>query len=170
MLSLIWLSFFLIAFASTLYQWLVLNDPHIFAKVVNASFEMASLGVEIAIGLIGVLCLWLGFFQIADRAGLIRTLARWLGPLFQHLMPEIPRGHPAVGSVTMNLAANVLGLDNAATPLGLKAMQDLQSLNTSPETATNAQILFLVLNTSSVTLLPVTVTVFNATLPSPVLA
>jgi spore maturation protein SpmA len=161
MLSLIWLGFFLVAFISTLYQWLVFDDPHIFAKVVSASFDMAKLGVEIAIGLIGVLCLWLGFFQIAERAGLIQNLARWLGPLFHHLMPEIPKGHPAIGSVTMNLAANVLGLDNAATPMGLKAMQDLQSLNTSPETATNAQILFLVLNTSSVTLLPVTIFLYR---------
>ena len=161
MLSLIWLGFFLVAFISTLYQWLMFGDPHIFAKVVSASFDMAKLGVEIAIGLIGVLCLWLGFFQIAERAGLIQTLARWLSPLFHHLMPEIPKGHPAVGSVTMNLAANVLGLDNAATPMGLKAMQDLQSLNTSPETATNAQILFLVLNTSSVTLLPVTIFLYR---------
>ncbi len=161
MLSLIWLGFFVIAFVSTLYQWLMFDDPHIFAKVVSASFDMAKLGVEIAIGLIGVLCLWLGFFQIAERAGLIQNLARWLGPLFRHLMPEVPEGHPAVGSVTMNLAANVLGLDNAATPMGLKAMQDLQSLNVTPETATNAQILFLVLNTSSVTLLPVTIFLYR---------
>ncbi len=162
MLSLIWLGFFLVAFTSTLYQWLVFDDPQIFAKVVSASFDMAKLGVEIAIGLIGVLSLWLGFFQIAERAGFIQNLARWLSPLFYHLMPEIPKGHPAVGSVTMNLAANVLGLDNAATPMGLKAMQDLQSLNASPETATNAQILFLVLNTSSVTLLPVTIFLYRA--------
>lgn len=162
MLSLIWLSFFLVAFVSTLYQGLVLGDTHVFAKVVNASFDMAKLGVEIAIGLIGVLCLWLGFFQIAERAGLIQNLARWLSPLFHHLMPGIPKGHPAVGSVTMNLAANVLGLDNAATPMGLKAMRDLQSLNTSPDTATDAQILFLVLNTSSVTLLPVTIFLYRA--------
>jgi spore maturation protein SpmA len=162
MLSLIWLGFFLIAFVSTLYQWLMFDDPHVFAKVVSASFDMAKLSVEIAIGLIGVLCLWLGFFQIAERAGLINNLAQCLSPLFRHLMPEIPKGHPAVGSVTMNLAANVLGLDNAATPMGLKAMQDLQSLNTSPQTATNAQILFLVLNTSSVTLLPVTIFLYRA--------
>ncbi len=123
---------------------------------------MAKLGVEIAIGLIGVLCLWLGFFRIAERAGLIQWLAKGLSPLFRHLMPEVPKGHPATGSVTMNLAANMLGLDNAATPMGLKAMQDLQSLNTTPETATNAQILFLVLNTSSVTLLPVTIFLYRA--------
>ncbi len=161
MLSLIWLGFFVIAFISTLYQWLMFGDSHVFAEVVGASFDMAKLGVEIAIGLVGVLCLWLGFFQIAERAGLIQLFARWLGPLFRHLMPEVPAGHPAVGSVTMNLAANVLGLDNAATPMGLKAMQDLQSLNASPETATNAQILFLVLNTSSVTLLPVTIFLYR---------
>ncbi len=123
---------------------------------------MAALGVNIAIGLIGVMALWLGLFAIADKAGLINLLSRLLTPLFTRLMPEIPAGHPALGSVTMNLAANMLGLDNAATPLGLKAMQDLQSLNPCPTTASNAQILFLVLNTSSVTLLPVTIFLYRA--------
>jgi len=161
MLSIIWLGFFIAAFASTLYQWLVLDNSNIFAEVVGATFDMASLSVEIAIGLIGVLCFWLGLFRIAEHAGLIQQLARWFDPLFRQLMPEVPKGHPAIGSVTMNLTANVLGLDNAATPMGLKAMQDLQSLNGSPDTATNAQILFLVLNTSSVTLLPVTIFLYR---------
>lgn len=162
MLTRIWLGFFLFGFVAALYQWLVLDRPEIFAAVVNGTFDMAKLGVEIALGLIGVLCLWLGLFRIAERAGLVKVLARWLAPLFEQLMPQVPRGHPALGSVTMNLAANALGLDNAATPMGLKAMRDLQDLNERPETASDAQILFLVLNTSSVTLLPVTVFLYRA--------
>lgn len=162
MLAQLWFGFFIAAFASALYQWLVADNPAIFAEVIDATFSMAKLGVEIAIGLIGVLCLWLGFFRIAEQSGLIAVLARALGPLFRRLMPEVPAGHPAVGSVTMNLAANMLGLDNAATPMGLKAMTDLQRLNLEPQVATNAQILFLVLNTSSVTLLPVTIFLYRA--------
>jgi spore maturation protein SpmA len=141
---------------------LVDGNGEIFTTLVQSTFDMAGLGVEIALGLIGVLCLWLGIFKVAEQAGLIELVARLLTPLFSRLMPEVPAGHPALGSVTMNLAANMLGLDNAATPMGLKAMQDLQTLNPQSETATNAQILFLVLNTSSVTLLPVTVFLFRA--------
>ncbi|GMR07030.1 MAG: nucleoside recognition domain-containing protein [Gammaproteobacteria bacterium] len=145
-----------------MYQWLVNDQSVIFSSIIQSTFEMARLSVEIAIGLIGVLVLWLGFFRIAEQAGLINVLARLLSPLFRRLMPEVPRDHPALGSVTMNMAANLLGLDNAATPMGLKAMQDLQQLNPAKDTATNAQILFLVLNTSSVTLLPVTIFLFRA--------
>ncbi len=123
---------------------------------------MSKLGAEIALGLIGVLCFWLGLFKVAEQAGLIRVLARLLGPLFACLMPQVPRNHPALGSVTMNLGANMLGLDNAATPMGLKAMADLQEINPQKDTASNAQILFLVLNTSSVTLLPVTIFLYRA--------
>lgn len=163
MLAHIWFCFFLIAFVAALYQWLVLGNGDIFSELIGATFEMSALSVEIALGLIGVLCLWLGFFKVAEGAGVIATIARWLGPLFERLMPGVPKGHAAIGSVTMNLGANVLGLDNAATPIGLKAMKDLQTLNTAqPETASNAQILFLVLNTSSVTLLPVTVFLYRA--------
>ena len=162
MLAHVWFSLFLLAFIASLIQWVFFGQSDIFAEVINATFEMAKLGAEIAIGLIGVLCLWLGFFKIAEEAGVIRHLSRVLAPLFRKLMPEVPAGHPAIGSVTMNLGANMLGLDNAATPLGLKAMRDLQSLNRVPEQATNPQILFLVLNTSSVTLLPVTVFLFRA--------
>lgn len=163
MLSHIWFFFFLIAFVCGLYQWLVLGNGEIFSDLIGATFDMSRLSVEIALGLVGVLCLWLGFFKVAERAGVVAVVARWLGPLFERLMPDVPKGHAAVGSVTMNLGANVLGLDNAATPIGLKAMKDLQSLNTrTPDTATNAQILFLVLNTSSVTLLPVTVFLYRA--------
>ncbi|MEH6358568.1 MAG: nucleoside recognition domain-containing protein [Pseudomonadales bacterium] len=163
MLAHIWFFFFLIAFVAGLYQWLVLGNGEIFSDLIGATFEMSKLSVDIALGLIGVLCLWLGFFKVAERAGIIATVAKGLGPLFERLMPEVPKNHPAIGSVTMNLGANVLGLDNAATPIGLKAMKDLQSLNTAqPDTASNAQILFLVLNTSSVTLLPVTVFLYRA--------
>lgn len=162
MLSHLWFGFFIAAFLAALYQWLILNNPAIFAQLMQASFDMAALSVEIAIGLIGVLCLWLGIFRIAEQAGLIKVLSRLLSPLFCKLMPEVPAGHPAQGSMTMNIAANMLGLDNAATPLGLKAMRDLQNLNASPVTASNAQILFLVLNTSSVTLLPVTIFMYRA--------
>jgi spore maturation protein SpmA len=151
LLSRVWAGFFLLAFVAALYQWLVLGHGDIFTTIVNATFEMAKLSVQIAIGLIGVLALWMGFFQLAEKAGLIQILARLLSPLFRRLMPEIPTGHPAQGSITMNLAANMLGLDNAATPMGLKAMQDLQTLNSNKDTASNAMILFLVLNTSSVT-------------------
>jgi spore maturation protein SpmA len=161
-LTRIWFGFFLVAFCSAIYQWLVNGHAEIFTLLVQSTFDMAKLAVEIALGLIGVLALWLGFFRIAEKSGLIQALARLLSPLFHRLMPEVPRGHPAIGSVTMNLAANMLGLDNAATPMGLRAMQDLQRLNPQPDTATNAQILFLVLNTSSVTLIPVTIFLFRA--------
>lgn len=162
MLVHIWFGFFAVSFAAALYQWLINGHGEIFAALVQSTFDMAGLSVEVAIGLIGVLCLWLGFFRIAEQAGLIRILSRGLEPLFLKLMPEIPRGHPSHGSITMNIAANMLGLDNAATPMGLKAMQDMQTLNPSKDTASNAQILFLVLNTSSVTLLPVTIFMYRA--------
>ena len=162
MLARVWFGFFLVASAAALYQWLGLGHETVFAALVQAAFDMAKLAVTIAIGLVGVLSLWLGLFRIAELAGLIDILARLLAPLFRRLMPGVPAGHPALGAVTMNLAANVLGLDNAATPLGLKAMQELQRLNDDAQSASNAQILFLVLNTSSVTLLPVTIFMFRA--------
>jgi len=162
MLSRLWFSFFVLAFISAAYQWLVNGQADIFAILIQSTFDMAKLSVDIAIGLIGVLCLWLGFFNIAEKAGLISVLSRRLEPLFMVLMPEIPRNHPAHGSITMNIAANILGLDNAATPMGLKAMQDLQTLNPKSDTASNAQILFLVLNSSSVTVLPVTIFMYRA--------
>ncbi len=161
MLVHIWFGFFVAAFIAALYRWLVLNQPDIFSVLVQSTFDMASLGVEISIGLIGVLCLWLGLFKIAENSGLIQILAKALEPLFLKLMPEVPKGHAAHGSITMNMAANMLGLDNAATPMGLRAMQDLQELNRQPDTASNAQILFLVINTSSVTLLPVTIFLYR---------
>jgi len=162
MLAHIWFGFFAVAFISAIYQWLVKGNAAIFSEIMQSTFDMAGLSVEVAIGLIGVLCLWLGFFRIAEKSGLINVLARILEPLFTRLMPGVPRGHASHGSITMNVAANMLGLDNAATPMGLKAMQDLQQLNPNKDTASNAQILFLVLNTSSVTLLPVTIFMYRA--------
>ena len=162
MLSHIWFAFFLFASASALYQWLVVGNAAIFSLLIQSMFDMAALSVEISIGLVGVLCLWLGLFRIAEQGGLVQWLSRGLEPLFLKLMPEVPKGHPAHGSITMNIAANMLGLDNAATPMGLKAMQDLQALNSDKSVASNAQILFLVLNTSSVTLLPVTIFMYRA--------
>lgn len=162
MLSRIWSGFFFIAFISAMVQWLVFDHVLIFEEIVNAIFSMSKVTVEIAIGLIGILSFWLGMMKIAEHAGIIDKLANFISPLFTRLMPSVPKGHPAIGSMTMNLSANFLGLDNAATPLGLKAMQDLQSLNPEKETASDAQILFLVLNTSAVTLFPVTVFVYRA--------
>ncbi len=162
MLNRLWVFFFVSAFIACMGQWLIAGDHKVFERVVAAIFSMSETTVEIAIGLVGAISFWLGMMKIAEQAGLIERLSRLLSPLFSRLMPEIPRGHPALASITMNLSANVLGLDNAATPMGLKAMKDLQSLNTEKDTATNSQILFLVLNTSSVTLFPIAVFVYRA--------
>lgn len=162
MLNGIWLSFFLAAFAAALWQWLGAGNPEVFARLVEALFDMARLSVDIVLVLAGTMTLWLGFLAIAEKAGMIRLMARLLDPLFRRLMPEVPSGHPAMGLISMNFAANVLGLDNAATPIGIKAMHSLQELNPSSERASNAQILFLVLNTSSLTLLPVTIFMYRA--------
>ncbi|MDM7483320.1 MAG: nucleoside recognition domain-containing protein [Halomonas sp.] len=162
MLNGIWLSFFIAAFAASLWQWLVGGDSEVFARLVQSLFDMARVSVDIILVLLGTMTLWLGFLSIAEKAGLIRLLGRVLDPLFSRLMPEVPRGHPAMGLISMNFAANILGLDNAATPIGIKAMHSLQTLNPSRDTASNAQILFLVLNTSSLTLLPVTIFMYRA--------
>jgi spore maturation protein SpmA len=161
MLNALWLGFFLVAAVSALSQWLVGGNAQIFAAMVESLFAMAKLSVEVMVLLFGTLTLWLGFLHIAEKAGVVQTLARWLSPLFARLMPGVPRGHPALGLMTLNFAANALGLDNAATPIGLKAMRSLQELNPHPDTATNAQILFLVLNASSLTLLPVTIFMYR---------
>jgi len=161
MLNHLWLGFFLTAAIAALGQWLVGGQAQVFAAMVEALFGMAKLSVEVMLLLFGTLTLWLGFLRIAERAGLVAALARGLAPLFQRLMPEVPRGHPALGLITLNFAANALGLDNAATPIGLKAMRELQTLNPRPESASNAQILFLVLNASSLTLLPVTIFMYR---------
>jgi len=162
MLNRLWLGFFLTAAVAALAQWLVGGNAGVFAAMVGSLFDMAKLSVEVMILLFGTLTLWLGFLRIAEQAGLIDLLARALGPLFARLMPEVPRGHPAIGLITLNFAANVLGLDNAATPIGLRAMRELQTLNPSADTASNAQILFLVLNASSLTLLPVSIFMYRA--------
>ncbi|MEK0430089.1 MAG: hypothetical protein RL001_2616 [Pseudomonadota bacterium] len=162
MLNRLWLGFFVIAAGSAVWRWLVAGDAVVFAAMVDSLFAMAKLSVEVMILLFGTLTLWLGFLRIAEKAGLVEALSRGLSPLFTRLMPEVPPGHPALGLITMNFTANALGLDNAATPIGLKAMRELQSLNPSPEVASNAQILFLVLNASSLTLLPVSIFMYRA--------
>ncbi|MBT4521955.1 MAG: spore maturation protein [Halieaceae bacterium] len=162
MLHRIWAGFFVVAFCTGLYQWLGMGDAQVFQRMVSAMFEMAGLSVELAIGLVGLMALWLGVVALGEASGLVDRLARILSPVFTRLMPEVPQGHPAISSMTLNLSANILGLDNAATPLGVKAMKDLQSLNPSPDVASNSQILFLVLNTSSVTLFPVTILLYRA--------
>jgi spore maturation protein SpmA len=161
MLNALWISFFAIAFGASVLQYLG-GDTAIFGVVMKASFDSAKTAFEVALGLTGVMCLWLGVMKVGERAGFLDVLARWLAPLFNRLFPEVPRGHPALGSITMNMSANVLGLDNAATPMGLKAMRELQELNPNKDTASDAQILFLVLNASSVTLLPVTIFTYRA--------
>ena len=162
MLNRLWFGFFLAAAAAALWRWLGGGDAGVFGAMVAALFDMARLSVEVMILLFGTLTLWLGFLRIAERAGLVDLLARALGPLFARLMPEVPRNHPALGLITLNFAANVLGLDNAATPIGLRAMRELQTLNPSADTASNAQVLFLVLNASSLTLLPVSIFMYRA--------
>ncbi len=161
MLNGLWLGFFVVATLAALARWLG-GDPGVFAAMVESLFAMAKLSVEVMVLLFGTLTLWLGFLRIAERAGLVDLLARLLGPLFARLIPDVPRGHPALGLITLNFAANGLGLDNAATPIGLKAMRALQELNPSSTTASNAQILFLVLNASSLTLLPVSIFMYRA--------
>ncbi len=161
MLNTLWLGFFLTAAVAALTQWLVGGNAQVFAAMVEALFAMAKLSVEVMLLLFGTLTLWLGFLRIGEQAGVVAALARWLAPLFARLMPGVPRGHPALGLMTLNFAANALGLDNAATPIGLKAMHSLQELNDTPQSASNAQILFLVLNASSLTLLPVTIFMYR---------
>lgn len=161
MLNTLWLGFFLTAAVAALTQWLAGGNAQVFAAMVEALFAMAKLSVEVMLLLFGTLTLWLGFLRIGEQAGVVAALARALAPLFARLMPGVPRGHPALGLMTLNFAANALGLDNAATPIGLKAMHSLQQLNPVPDSASNAQILFLVLNASSLTLLPVTIFMYR---------
>jgi spore maturation protein SpmA len=161
MLNGLWLGFFVVAAVSASGRWLI-GDAGVFAAMVESLFAMARLSVEVMILLFGTLTLWLGFLRIAEKAGIVDVLARLLSPLFRRLMPDVPAGHPALGLITLNFTANALGLDNAATPIGLKAMRALQELNPDPATATNAQILFLVLNASSLTLLPVSIFMYRA--------
>lgn len=163
-LNLIWLSFFVVAFVACLFQWLVLGDPTVFGKVVQESFASAKTAFEIGLGLTGVLTFWLGILKLGERAGAVDWLARLVAPLFRRLFPEVPAGHPAAGAMLMNISANMLGLDNAATPMGLKAMQELQALNPDKARASDAQILFITLNASGLTLIPVSIMTYRAQL------
>ena len=165
MLSRVWASLILISativMAGTLFPGLFPADTNILQNWVEALFEMSDLSIDIALGLVGALCFWMGIFQIAQASGLINVLGRMLEPLLIKLMPSVPKGHPSIGAMTMNIAANVFGLDNAATPMGLKAMEDLQTLNPDKKQISDAQLLFVVLNTTSVTLLPVTIIMYR---------
>jgi spore maturation protein SpmA len=163
-LNIIWISFFLAAFCTALFKLVFLGDQQVFAQIMEAMFALSKSAFEISLGLTGVLALWLGIMRIGEKSGFILLLTQCLTPLFARLMPDVPRGHPALGAIVMNISANALGLDNAATPLGIKAMKELQSLNPNPETASNAQILFLVINTAGVTLFPVTIFTYRAQL------
>lgn len=164
MLNKIWGGFFLAAFVVALARSALFGEVEVWAAMVGALFEMAGTGFEIALGLTGVMCLWLGVMRLGEKGGAVDLLARAFGPLLNRLFPGVPDGHPAMGAMVMNMAANGLGLDNAATPLGLKAMRELQTLNPEPDRATDAQILFLVLNTSAVTVIPATIFVYRAQL------
>jgi spore maturation protein SpmA len=163
-LNYIWIAFFLIALVVGLVRLIFLGDVEVFTNMVNSTFDMAKTGFEISLGLTGVLTLWLGLMKVGEKGGAIDVLARGAKPFFKRLFPGVPEDHPAHGSIIMNFAANMLGLDNAATPLGLKAMQELQELNPEPDTATNAQIMFLVLNTSGLTLIPISIMTYRAQL------
>ena len=160
-LNYIWIAFFLIAFVFGAFQ-LCMGDTTIFQKIVDSTFDTSKSAFEISLGLTGVLALWLGIMKIGERAGVVNALARVLSPVFTKLFPDIPKNHPAMGSIFMNIASNMLGLDNAATPTGLKAMQQMQELNTRKDTATNPMIMFLVLNTSGLTIIPTTILAFRA--------
>jgi spore maturation protein SpmA len=164
MLNWIWAAFFLVAFVAALYQAVVLGRPEVFHDIVGALFDSSKSGFEIALGLTGVMSLWLGLMRIGERGGVIEAIARAVRPLFRRLFPGIPEGHPAAGAIVMNLSANALGLDNAATPLGLTAMRELQTLNPEPDRATDEMILFMVINAASVTVLPMTIFTFRAQL------
>lgn len=164
MLNAIWIFFFLAAFVTAAFKLVILGDQAVFAEIMAAMFSLSKTAFEISLGLTGILALWLGIMRIGERSGFIQLLTAGLSPLFTRLMPDVPKNHPALGSMVMNISANALGLDNAATPLGIKAMKELQTLNPDQETASNAQILFLVINTSSVTLFPVTIFTYRAQL------
>ena len=161
-LNYIWIAFFLIAFVIACIKLVFLGDTEVFPAIINSTFETAKTGFEISLGLTGVLSLWLGIMKIGEKGGLIQAMARLLSPVLTRLFPEIPRNHPVFGNIFMNIAANMLGLDNAATPLGLKAMERLQELNVKKDTASNSMIMFLVLNTSGLTIIPVSILVYRA--------
>ena len=163
-LNYIWISFFLVAFVVAAAKLLFMGDATVFPAMMDSTFDMSKKAFEISIGLTGILSLWLGVMKIGERGGVVNALARALSPVFTRLFPDIPKGHPVTGSIFMNIAANMLGLDNAATPLGLKAMEQLQTLNPKKDTASNPMIMFLVLNTSGLTLIPVSIMAYRAQL------
>ncbi|MDR0989584.1 MAG: hypothetical protein LBM06_09060 [Prevotellaceae bacterium] len=163
-LNYIWVAFFVIAFVVALGKLLFTGNTEIFTELVNSTFSSSKTAFEISLGLTGLLSLWLGLMKIGERSGMIGALSRWLSPVFCRLFPEIPKGHPAMGSIFMNLSANMLGLDNAATPMGLKAMKELQELNPHKDTATNPMVMFLVLNTSGLILIPISIMMYRAQL------
>jgi len=160
-LNYIWVAFFLIAFVIGLFKLIFFQDTEVFAALVSSTFDSAKTGFEISLGLTGVMTLWLGLMKIGEKGGIIAIFARLVGPFFNRLFPELPKNHPVFGSILMNFSANMLGLDNAATPLGLKAMQEMQDLNPIKDTASNAQIMFLVLNTAGLTIIPISVMVYR---------
>ena len=161
-LNYIWIAFFLVAFAVALVRLVFMGDTEVFPAIMNSTFSSAKTAFEISLGLTGVLSFWLGIMRIGEKGGVVNVVARWLAPVFSKIFPDIPKGHPVTGTIFMNFAANMLGLDNAATPMGLKAMEQLQQLNTEKDTATNPMIMFLVLNTSGLTLVPISVMVYRA--------
>lgn len=161
-LNYIWIAFFIIAFVIALVKLVFLGDFDVFPAMMDSTFSSSKTAFEISLGLTGVLSLWLGIMKIGEKGGVVNVLARMLSPIFVKLFPDIPKGHPVTGSIFMNIAANMLGLDNAATPLGLKAMEQLQELNTKKDTASNPMIMFLVLNTSGLTLIPISIMVYRA--------
>lgn len=163
-LNYIWVAFFVTAFVIALFRLVFMGDVEVFPAMMNSTFETSKTAFEISLGLIGVLSLWLGIMRVGEKGGVINMLSRLLSPVFVRLFPDVPKGHPVTGSIFMNLSANMLGLDNAATPLGLKAMEQLQQLNGKKDTATNPMIMFLVLNTSGLTLIPVSIMVYRAQL------
>lgn len=161
-LNVIWIAFFVIAFAIALVKLVFMGDTEVFPAIMQSTFDSSKTAFEISLGLTGVLAFWLGVMKIGERGGVVNALARLLGPLFSKLFPDIPKGHPVVGNIFMNISANMLGLDNAATPLGLKAMEGMQELNPKKDTASNPMIMFLVLNTSGLTIIPVSILVYRA--------
>ncbi len=163
-LNYIWVFFFLIAFVVGLIKLIFFGDMEVFPAMINSTFDMAKTGFDISLGLTGVLTLWLGIMKIGEKGGIIKIFSRLIGPFFNRLFPELPKDHPAHGSIMMNLAANMLGLDNAATPMGLKAMTQMQEINPVKDRASNAQIMFLVLNTSGLTIIPISIMVYRSQL------
>lgn len=161
-LNYIWIAFFVIAFVVAVCKLLFFGDTQIFTEIINSTFDSSKTAFEISLGLTGVLSLWLGVMKIGENSGLINALSRWLSPVFCRLFPDIPKGHPVMGSIFMNMSANMLGLDNAATPMGLKAMKELQELNPKKDTASNPMIMFLVINTSGLIIIPISIMVYRA--------